>query len=105
MATDNHHRFGLLDALGFLAFLVGVAFFLLVSAKAGMRVFGFWMIAGAILQHLSGRGVPYGWEGQPPRGHVTGWLAHFFNGAMAAVGLAMLVWPEVGLGTAGWEEE
>lgn len=105
MTTKDSREFGALDVLGLIAFAVSVAGFMLVSAKAGMRVVGLWMIVGAILHHCFGKGVPYGWEGQPPRSYLTGWPAHLFHGTMVVVGCAMVVWPEVALGIAGWEDK
>jgi len=84
------------------AFLVVVALFVFVSTKAGTRGVGFSMIMGAIFQQFQGR-IEYGWEGRPPSGHITGWLATLLNLIFGVLGLAIMVWPEVAMGIFGWD--
>lgn len=107
MATNKPQESQSTDSnvLRWVGFLGVVALFLFVSAKAGTRGLGASMVAGSILQHLSGRGIEYGWEGRPPSGVITGWPAVLLNAAFGLVGLAMAIWPEVAMGIFGWEEE
>ena len=81
-------------------FCVTVALFLFVSAKMGTRSLGLFIVLMALVQHRQGR-IPYGWEGQPPSGYLTGPLAMLVNVLVAAIGLAVFVWPEVAMGMFG----
>ena len=81
---------------GWIGFVVVVALFLFVSDKAGMRGIGVSMIAAAWLHRSDGR-VPYGWEGRPPSGHITGWPATVLTLVVGLAGLALVIWPEVAI--------
>lgn len=93
------------DAISWAGFLAVVALFLFVSTKAGTRGLGVSMVVGAILQHLGGRGIEYGWEGRPPAGVITGWPAALVNAAFGVAGMAVAIWPEVAMGILGWDQE
>jgi hypothetical protein len=90
-----------LSVLGHSAFIVVVALFLFVSAKAGTRAVGIFMIISAVLQMRKGR-IAYGWEGRPPSGYITGFISTVLNVVFVAIGLAMVVWPELAMGILGW---
>jgi hypothetical protein len=96
-ASDDN-GFGL---LGLMAFAAVVALFLFVSTTAGTRGMGVLMLLAALLQQVRGR-IAYGWEGRPPSGYFTGPLATGLNLLFAAIGVAMLIWPEVVVGIFGW---
>jgi hypothetical protein len=93
--------FSWFDILQTVLFAIVVALFVFVGNKAGTRAVGCLMIFGAVWQQLKGS-IPYGWEGQEPSGFLTGWLALILNIIFAALGFAMLVWPEVAMGILGW---
>ncbi|MBW8846360.1 MAG: hypothetical protein JF607_15455 [Burkholderiales bacterium] len=93
------------SVVGWVSFLAVSALFLFVSTKAGTRGLGISMVVGSILQHFSGRGIEYGWEGRPPSGTITGWPAALFTAALGVAGLAVAIWPEVAMGFFGWDEE
>jgi hypothetical protein len=84
------------------AFLVVVGLFVFVSTKAGTRALGACMLFGALAEWREGR-VAYGWKGQPPSGYVTGWFARLLSLVLGAVGVAVLIWPEVAMGILGWD--
>jgi hypothetical protein len=88
--------------LGLLSLFAVVVVWQLVSDRAGMRTLGVTIIGGAVLSQLSGKGVPYGWEGREPSGYITGWGAVAFNCAMGGLGLSAVVWPDAALGILGW---
>jgi hypothetical protein len=96
-ASDDD-GFGL---LGLMAFAAVVALFLLVSTTAGTRGMGVLILLAALLQQVRGR-IAYGWEGRPPLGYITGPLVTGLNLLFAAIGVAMLIWPEVVVGIFGW---
>lgn len=104
MATDNHPHSPVFGAIGVLSFVAVVAIWLFVSDRAGMRAFGVSILVGAVFSQLSGKGVPYGWEGRAPSGYITGWGALVFNGSMGVVGVAVVAWPDVVLGILGWDK-
>jgi hypothetical protein len=106
MATDRSRssRNGEFSVVGMLAFLAVVALFILVSAKAGTRAVGACMVAGALIQHREGR-IAFGWEGQPPSGYITGWLARLLSLIFGALGLAVSIWPEVAMAILGWDRQ
>jgi len=79
--------------LAVIFFCVTVVLFF-VSVKAGTRATGLFIMLMALVQHRQGR-IPYGWEGQPPSGYLTGALAMVVCILIAAIGLAVAVWPEV----------
>jgi hypothetical protein len=81
--------------LGLVAFVVMASLFLFVSDKAGVRALGIWFFGGAIWGFLTGQPVENGWQGRPASGHLPGWAATLFYLAMSALGLFMLIWPEV----------
>ena len=92
---------GLLETACFAA-IVGL--FVLVSAVAGTRAMGVAMLAGAVLQQVRGR-IPYGWEGREPLGFLTGGLAIVVNLIMAAIGVALAIWPHAAMNIFGWSSE
>lgn len=94
----------MLDAFGVLSFIVVVVVSLFVSDRAGLRVFGVAVVVGAVGSLWSGEGVAFGWEGQPPKGHIKGWGAVAFKLAMALLGLGSFLWPDVVLGILGWDK-
>src|SRR3954465_16019232 len=104
MATDSSSssRGGEFSVLGMIAFLIVVALFMFVSAKAGTRGMGACMIAGAVMQQREGR-IGYGWKGQPASGYITGRPATLLNLVFGALGLAVFIWPEVAMGVFGWD--
>lgn len=85
------------------AFVVVVALFQLVSAKAGMRGLGFMGVAGALLQLKNGS-IAYGWEGHEASGQIRGVPAVVLSTILGLVGVAMLVWPSFFLALFGWSE-
>ena len=99
--SDGSSEFNL---LGFVACLIVIALFGLVSTRAGTRALGVYMIAGAVIQQWRGQ-IEYGWEGRPPSGYITGWAATTFNLAFGVLGLGTVIWPEVVMGILGWDKE
>lgn len=104
MATNDRRSFSLLDAFGVLSFVVVVVVSLFVSDRAGLRVFGVVVVVAAFGSLWSGEDAAYGWEGQPPKGHIKGWGAVAFKLAMAVLGLGPILWPDVVLGILGWDK-
>jgi hypothetical protein len=104
MATDSSTsgEDGQFSLLGMAAFLVVVGLFVFVSTKAGTRGFGACTLIGAFLQARDGR-IAYGWKGRPPSGYITGWPATLLTLVFGALGLAILIWPEVAMGIFGWD--
>jgi hypothetical protein len=88
----------------FLGFAVVVALFMFASSRAGMRGVGILMLAGAAVQVVTRR-IPYGWEGRDPSGHISGAPAIVLSVIMAAIGVAMLVKPDLMLVLFGWADE
>ena len=89
--------------VGLVAFLAVSALFVLVSAAAGTRGLGILMIGSAFVQYRAGR-IPYGVEGEPPAGHIKGWLATILSLLFVAFGIVLIVWPEVAIGMFGWSK-
>lgn len=104
MATEQRSGNRFLEGFGYVSLALTVAASLLVSDRAGVRVFGISLVIGALFHHLSGEGVPYGWEGRPPSGYITGWGAVAFDLVMGAIGLSAAIWPDVVLGILGWDQ-
>lgn len=88
---------------GMVSFAVGVALFLFVSSKAGMRWLGFVTLVGALVQIVQRR-IAYGWEGREPSGYITGVPAVILGVLLGGLGLAMLVQPDLMLAIFGWEQ-
>lgn len=86
--------------LGWVGFLVTVPLFIFVSTKAGVLAVGAGLVVGALSQWRQPR-IAYGWDGQPPRGFITGWPAKVILIFTAALGVAVLIWPEVAMGMLG----
>jgi hypothetical protein len=89
---------------GFVAFIVVVALFQLVSSRAGMMGVGIMVLAGALPQMVTRR-IPYGWEGREPSGYITGIPAVLLSLLICAAGLAMLLQPEFMLALLGWSSK
>ena len=85
-------------------FAVVAGLFMFVSAVAGTRAAGVAMLAGAVLQQVRGR-IPYGWEGREPSGFLTGGTAKVVNLIMAAIGVALAIWPRAAMNIFGWSNE
>ena len=83
-------------------FIAIVALFLFVGPKAGIRAVGVSLLVWAAAYLLTRR-IPYGWEGQEPSGHVTGFAAVLISLVMCAAGAAMLVGPDFMLEVLGWK--
>lgn len=94
---DGDHEF---RPLGLVSFIVVVALFAFVSDKAGMRGLGLTLLIGAALGQRKGR-ISYGWEGRPPSGYITGWLATALCVLLGLLGLGMVIWPAMALGVLG----
>jgi hypothetical protein len=77
-----------------------VVLFLFVGNRAGMRGLGVLTIAHAVVTLLDKR-LPYGWEGQEPSGYLTGGIVKVYAVALAALGLTLLVRPDVVLALLG----
>lgn len=88
--------------MGMCCFLAVVALFIFVSTKAGTRGVGVYMAVGFLSQLRKGR-IAYGWEGRPASGYITGWPATVLILVFAALGMAMLIWPEVAMRAFGWD--
>jgi hypothetical protein len=106
MATNRAKsaRDGEFSLLGLAMFAVVVGLFLFVSTKAGTRGVGVCMLGGALIQLREGR-IAYGWEGRPPSGHISGWPAKLVSVVFGALGLAVLIWPDVAMGVLGWDSK
>ena len=103
MALTPPKELSISRVVGFGAFAVTAALFLLVSATAGMRSLGLTVLAGAVMQMASGR-IAYGWEGQAPSGQITGVPAVVLSLLTGAAGAVMVFQPEFMLQMLGWSE-
>lgn len=83
------------------AFAVGVALFMFVSDRDGMRWFGVVTFVGAIIQIVQQR-ITYGWAGREPSGYITGFPAVVLGLLMGALGVTMFVQPDLMLALFGW---
>lgn len=85
------------------SFAIGVALFLLVGSRAGMRWMGVVTLAGAVVQIVQRR-IAYGWEGREPSGYITGIPAVVLGVLLGALGAAMLVRTDFMLAVFGWDK-
>jgi len=88
--------------VGTVCFLAVVALFIFVSTKAGTRGVGACMAAGALSQ-IRKRRFAYGRDGRPPSGYITGWPATLLSLVFTALGVAVLIWPDVAMRVFGWD--
>jgi uncharacterized membrane protein YfcA len=89
---------------GMASFAIGVALFLLVSSRAGMRWMGVVTLVGAVVQIVQRR-IAYGWEGREPSGYITGIPAVVLGVLLGALGVAMLVQTDLMLAVFGWDKQ
>lgn len=75
-----------------LALLTGL--FMFVSSRAGVRGSGVLLLFYAAT-HLLQRRIPYGWSERNPLGHVKGKLAVAVGLFTAAVGIFMILQPDL----------
>ncbi len=69
-----------------------------------MRWMGAVMLYGAVMQIVQRR-IAYGWEGREPSGYITGFPAVILGVLLGALGVAMLVQPELMLALFGWDRQ
>ena len=94
MQIPPPEKFSAWGIAGMASFAVGVALFMFVSSRAGMRWWGFVMLVGAVVQIVQRR-IAYGWEGREPSGYLTGIPAVVLGVLLGALGLAMLAKPDL----------
>ncbi len=90
------------DVFGLIAFAVVLAVFLLVSPQAGVRAFGVWMAAATVIKWFNGSASSRG-KGLSRAGSGRDGLPAALSLLLVAVGLAMVVWPEVAMGLFGMD--
>jgi uncharacterized membrane protein YfcA len=90
--------------IGWASFAIGVALFLFIGSRAGMRWFGVVTLAAGAVQVVQRR-IAYGWEGREPSGYITGVPAVLLGLLIGALGLAMLAKPDFMLVLLGWNDQ
>lgn len=89
--------------VGTASLVIGVALFLFVGPRAGMRWLGGVMLVGAVMQIVQRR-IGYGWEGREPLGYISGIPAVVLGILLGVFGAAMLAQPDLMLEVLGWDE-
>jgi hypothetical protein len=73
-----------------------VVVWLNVSVELALRMLGVLTIAGGVVQ-MRERKIAYGWEGHEPSGYITGVPAFVLSAVLVAVGVVLLVAPQLAM--------
>jgi hypothetical protein len=80
----------------FFVFVATVVVWLNVSVELALRMLGVLTIAGGVVQ-MRERKIAYGWEGHEPSGYITGVPAFVLSAVLVAVGVVLLVAPQLAM--------
>lgn len=96
MATDTESSRAItpFEKAALLLFFVALGVYYFAGEKAGIRVFGVWLLMFALAMHMNGR-IEIWISGRPGSWSLTGPLATVLNVLMALLGAAVVIWPEV----------